>query len=180
MFQIVYVSAAVEPMSEDALQHLLQQSRDNNEALDLTGLLLYKNERFMQALEGPREHVESIYHEYICRDDRHEGIVQLMGRSVEGRDFPDWTMGFRTEGGLDPVDERAFTPFIDSNFQPTHFTDNLSVAHQMLIDFRGTSPIDGETQETLDERQEAIDRAQSELDEAQENLDERRAKLDER
>jgi hypothetical protein len=179
MFQIVYVSAATREMSDNDLAALLRQSRDNNEALGLTGMLLYKNQRFMQALEGERDNVETIYYEHICRDDRHEGVVQLMGREVESRDFPDWTMGFRTSGSLDPVDERAFTPFIDPEFTPSHFTDNLSSAHQMLLDFRDVPPED-ETQQIIDERQETIDRAQKRVDEAQRQLDERQEAFDER
>jgi hypothetical protein len=90
-------------------------------------MLLYKNQRFMQVLEGEREDIEEIYYERICKDDRHEGVVQLMGRPTEERDFPDWSMGFRAGGSLDPADERAFIPFADLNFTPTHFTDNLRV-----------------------------------------------------
>jgi len=179
MFQIVYVSAAVEPMSEEDLQFLLRQSRDNNDALGLTGMLLYKKQRFMQVLEGERDAVETIYHDHICEDDRHEGLVQLMGRTVEERAFPDWSMGFRTEGGLEPLDQRTFTPFIDPDFTPSYFTDNLSVAHQMLLDFR-SSPLaapdedDGASGKRFEARQQAIDRAQERLDEAQRRLDERR------
>lgn len=179
MFQIVYVSAAVDPMDDDDLAFLLRQARENNDTLGLTGMLLYKNQRFMQALEGERHAVETIYYDHICHDNRHEGVVQLMGREIEDRDFSDWTMGFRTEGGLDPVDERAFTPFVDPEFTPSHFTDNLSSAHQMLLDFRDVPPED-ETQETIDERQQTIDRAQRRLDEAQRRLDERQQALDER
>lgn len=40
MFRIVYVSAAVEPMEEDARTFLLRQSRENNEVLGRTGMLL--------------------------------------------------------------------------------------------------------------------------------------------
>ena len=102
MFQIVYVSAAVDPMDDDDLAFLLRQARENNDTLGLTGMLLYKNQRFMQALEGERNAVETIYYDHICHDNRHEGVVQLMGREIEDRDFSDWTMGFRTEGGSTP------------------------------------------------------------------------------
>ena len=44
-------------MCDDGLPFRLQQSCSNNDAHGITGMLLYKNQPFMQALEG--EHVYS-------------------------------------------------------------------------------------------------------------------------
>jgi hypothetical protein len=48
---IVYSSSAVKPFSEEELVALLQQSRQNNERLAITGMLLYKDLGFMQVIE---------------------------------------------------------------------------------------------------------------------------------
>jgi hypothetical protein len=53
MLSLVYASSAKQLFSEEDLTALLQQSRDNNTRLGLSGLLLYKDGNFMQVLERP-------------------------------------------------------------------------------------------------------------------------------
>ena len=67
----------------------------------------------MQALEGDHDEVREIY-DRILNDDRHFGVVQILGENIEQRAFPDWAMNyFRVDdpgGGTmviqrdDPVD----------------------------------------------------------------------------
>lgn len=142
LYQIAYVSAAAEPIDQVALKTLVRQSRKNNEERDITGLLLYKNGHFMQVLEGPKEEVKRVY-AAIAEDDRHEGIVQLLGREIEERDFPGWSLAFKTEGGVEPINVQSFTPFMGEDFEPKHFTDDLSFAHQLLLDFKRTDAFSG-------------------------------------
>ena len=54
MIQISYLSRASEAMSAEALLALLMQSRKNNVARNLTGMLLYGNGTFLQVIEGDR------------------------------------------------------------------------------------------------------------------------------
>ena len=54
MFYTVYVSSAVDLFSDEELLKLLDVSRKNNQALDVTGMLLYKGGNFMQFLEGEK------------------------------------------------------------------------------------------------------------------------------
>ena len=49
---VVYVSTASEPMDDEDLAELLAQSRERNARNDITGMLLYKDSRFIQLLEG--------------------------------------------------------------------------------------------------------------------------------
>src|SRR5688572_26300323 len=95
MLSVVYVSTAVAPFSDEALRALLEQSRTNNARLGLSGLLLYEDGQFMQALEGPDEAVRGLY-EIIGRDPRHENVRALMVEPITERQFPDWAMGFQT------------------------------------------------------------------------------------
>ncbi|MBA3651724.1 MAG: BLUF domain-containing protein [Chthoniobacterales bacterium] len=50
----IYVSFATHPFTQDELVELLQVSRKNNTAVGLTGILLYKEGKLMQLLEGAR------------------------------------------------------------------------------------------------------------------------------
>jgi hypothetical protein len=94
MLSVVYVSTAAVPFSEEALSALLERSQANNARLGLTGILLYKDGQFMQALEGEEDTVRGLY-AVIAADPRHGGVRTLLEEQVPVRQFPDWTMGFR-------------------------------------------------------------------------------------
>src|SRR5687767_6279847 len=94
MFHLVYVSSAINLFNSDELKDLLEISRRNNSALDITGMLLYRDGNFIQALEGDEQAVRALF-EKISRDPRHKGIVTLVQGETPEREFPDWSMGFR-------------------------------------------------------------------------------------
>ena len=77
MFFLVYVSMAQEKMSKEDLLDILAQSREANAKAGITGMLLYKDGNFMQALEGEETAVRALYAR-ICRDPRHRGILTLV------------------------------------------------------------------------------------------------------
>lgn len=54
MYHLIYTSYAIEPFDEAKLIELLKKARENNRLLDITGMLLYVNGKFMQVLEGKR------------------------------------------------------------------------------------------------------------------------------
>ena len=93
MFYLIYVSSAVKLMEGDALQSLLEQSRDDNRRLEITGMLLYKGGNFMQMLEGEKRTVLDLY-ERIKKDDRHKCVVRIMMGYEANRSFDHWSMGF--------------------------------------------------------------------------------------
>jgi hypothetical protein len=102
---IVYVSSATHLFSQQELFALLEVSRRNNTARDVSGLLLHIGGNFMQALEGPDNAVDDLYHR-IGADPRHNHISTILRVPVAERQFPDWAMGFREIGEL-PADEQA-------------------------------------------------------------------------
>ncbi|WP_414662840.1 BLUF domain-containing protein [Horticoccus sp. 23ND18S-11] len=94
LFHLVYVSSAVAPFSEADLLALLEHSRTNNARCGVTGLLLYHEGNFMQALEGPEPAVRSL-HARIVTDPRHYGCITLIQGAIAARSFAGWSMGFR-------------------------------------------------------------------------------------
>ena len=120
MFQLVYISSASQPFSEDDLVALLTQARQNNTAHGLTGMLLYKDGNFMQALEGDEREVRAL-EARIAVDRRHQGMVTLTTGHSPQRQFSDWTMGFydliAPAGDLPP----GYTEFLDTPLQETAF-----------------------------------------------------------
>ncbi|WP_334148216.1 BLUF domain-containing protein [Microbacterium sp.] len=97
---LVYTSTASAPFRETALAHLLEESRERNAAQDITGMLLYRDERFIQVLEGSASAVRRLA-ETIRRDQRHHGMRVLLEEPLDARRFADWTMGYRTLQDID-------------------------------------------------------------------------------
>jgi hypothetical protein len=94
MFQLVYASTATRAFTDGELFDMLGQFRERNTRLGITGLLLYKEGAFMQALEGDEATVCSLY-DVIRGDERHRNVATLLAIPVPQRQFPDWSMGFR-------------------------------------------------------------------------------------
>ena len=93
LIALVYVSASRELMSDEALDEILTVSRANNGSLGLTGMLLYYDGAFMQALEGPEQAVHQMVAR-ISRDPRHGGMITLLEEYIAERYFPEWSMGY--------------------------------------------------------------------------------------
>ena len=94
MLSTVYVSRSSYPFTDDDLANLLMTSRSNNARLGITGMLLHREGRFIQVLEGPEEAVRERL-AVIARDPRHTAVHTLVAERGEDRLFPAWTMGYR-------------------------------------------------------------------------------------
>src|ERR1700688_667864 len=94
MFHLVYASSALQPFTKPELQALLEQARQKNAKLGLTGMLLYKDGNFMQTLEGEKEAVTELV-STIERDARHKGVLVLSRGASEDRLFSNGSMGSR-------------------------------------------------------------------------------------
>ncbi len=132
---LIYVSFATGDLREPELTEILRKSRENNERDSLTGMLLYKDRRFMQVLEGEEAKVRTTY-ERILKDSRHRDVITLLEGELPERDFPDWSMGFKS---LDDQTARSlpgFSPFLEMKFSVFDFKSDPSRAHQLLRIFR--------------------------------------------
>ena len=94
-------------MSDAALDDILEKARQNNERLDITGMLLYSEGAFFQVLEGERETVWDLY-ETIGQDPRHYGLILMFKRQISKRDFPNWSMGFARKHSLTDLPSAFF------------------------------------------------------------------------
>jgi len=92
MLSLTYISTAATPFDTEQMAALLLQSRENNDRHGLTGMLLYKEGRFMQVLEGSSEEVRERY-AVISADPRHTGVRTLLDESIDQRRFGQWSMG---------------------------------------------------------------------------------------
>ncbi|MDQ6655101.1 MAG: BLUF domain-containing protein [Verrucomicrobiota bacterium] len=132
---LVYASIANEDFSPDQLIELLATSRRNNEASGLTGMLLYKDRRFLQVLEGNEEAVRATYAR-IERDPRHREIVLLLSEEEQEREFADWSMAFQDLDDATASQVPGFSPFLGTQLSPHEFQDDPSRARKLLRVFR--------------------------------------------
>lgn len=93
LHQLIYLSSAGGDFGTDDLDSILIASRKNNPAASVTGLLLFHDGCFFQALEGPVSEVRRVF-EIIRHDVRHSGIIILQDQPCAQRAFANWSMGY--------------------------------------------------------------------------------------
>ena len=74
MYQLLYISNAVNLMSNDELESLLGNARIKNHQLNITGMLVYLDGSFIQVLEGEKAVVKDSF-KNISKDPRHNNII---------------------------------------------------------------------------------------------------------
>ena len=132
--QVVYVSSAREKYSAARIRSLLEVSRRNNRRDGITGMLLYRSGNFIQAIEGPPDAIEDLM-ERLHRDPDHHGMIVMLDRMAEERDFKEWTMGFRDVSGISADSLPGAIDFWDN---PAGADPADSSAERLLEIFRAT------------------------------------------
>jgi len=108
---LVYVSNACYEMSDNDLLNILETARKSNKARNITGLLLYRDGFFIQALEGDFDKIGELF-EHICQDRRHANIVKLYHEPIEARKFSQWAMGFASPDFMKLKEIPGFSDFM--------------------------------------------------------------------
>jgi Sensors of blue-light using FAD len=135
LYFLVYVSAAVTWFSPSELRALLDSSRASNERAGITGMLLYKDGNFMQALEGEEAAVTSLKAR-IEVDRRHHGLVTICRGHAEARQFAQWSMAFvdlDAAAGEPPV---GYSRFMDLPLTDPSFAQAPNRCQELLSLFR--------------------------------------------
>lgn len=91
LYRMVYTSARRESCDQAAIDQILADSQKNNVELELTGLLIYTEDRFMQILEGPLGNIMQLYNK-INKDERHGGTRIRYCEPASERYFSNWHM----------------------------------------------------------------------------------------
>ena len=98
-----YLSQSKLDWTDDAIDQLLERSKQNNATRGITGAMIYANGYFMQLIEGPQIAVDELY-SAIEADPRHEVLSLLHNQEIKDRHFSDWAMEYRDS---DDLGERA-------------------------------------------------------------------------
>lgn len=132
LYQLVYLSSSSAQYSKEDLVNILEISRRNNTARDVTGLLLYHDGNIIQFLEGKEEAVSALY-DRIARDNRHKGVLPLLRRKIDRRDFGSWSMGFKNIRDDEKESLDGFNDLMNSLSSHTIADPTMSKQVQRLI-----------------------------------------------
>ena len=135
MFFLVYVSSAVRPFLSSELVDLLAQSHAHNTETGITGMLLYKDGNFMQAIEGEEEAVRTLYAK-IRRDPRHRGLLTLLQGPLAERQFPDWSMGFNDLNTAEALSTPGYSEFLNTPLTGAEFSSDPTRCQRLLMMFK--------------------------------------------
>lgn len=132
---LIYVSSTVKPFSRIELVELLARSRQNNERLGVSGMLLYKDGNVMQVLEGGEQNVHALYAR-IARDPRHTGLIVLLEGTMEARQFPNWSMAYRDLNDAEVLKTPAYSEFLNTPLTGAEFSSDPTRCQKLLQTFK--------------------------------------------
>jgi hypothetical protein len=130
--QLIYTSQATQLMDDDRLRTLLEECVKLNKLHEITGVLFYVNNRFIQCIEGKDEKIGQLASN-IKNDERNEYFVVLMDKTVESRSFPGWSMGFKTYSSEEFKKQPGYFNLSDSNA-----VDEMMNNNQFVLDIMTT------------------------------------------
>lgn len=135
LIRLLYISSATQKMSDEDLLNLLERCRINNSARNITGMLLYCNDTFIQVLEGEDSELDSLYN-CIRKDPRHTGASILERRVIKERQFPDWSMGFKKLTDADLSDVEGLNSFFEKDVGSDYFIHEQNIVTLLMQHFK--------------------------------------------
>lgn len=92
--QLVYVSNRKSNCTEAEIEKILSACKKNNPPLEVTGVLLYSDTKFIQMVEGEAKVITGLY-DKIKLDNRHSNAMMISYGPIKEKSFPSWHMGAR-------------------------------------------------------------------------------------
>ena len=135
MIRLTYASTTNQEWSPEELLSLLKQSRTNNGAKNITGILLYSNGTFFQVLEGDEATVEDLY-KTIEKDPRHKNCTLIEKLNITERAFPYWSMGFEKIKPEELRKMEGLNNFFEHDFTPAGFASHKNIIGPLLTHLR--------------------------------------------
>ncbi len=89
---LVYVSNRKPNCTEEEIEKILESCKKNNPPLEITGVLLYSENKFIQLVEGEAKVIMDLY-EKIKKDSRHTNPMMISYGPIKEKSFPSWHMG---------------------------------------------------------------------------------------
>lgn len=135
LISLVYVSRSKHLMSDEELKDILQVARKKNAALNVTGMLLYRDDGyFVQVLEGEESAVMNLY-DAIKKDERHHYVLTVSKTDIAERSFANWSMGFNKLTHQSIANLQGFVDFMTQELNEHFVKENGTRAIELLKSF---------------------------------------------
>lgn len=134
LVRLLYVSRPVGPVTTTVTTSILETSQANNKKANITGILCQGAGLWLQALEGERSQVNSLYSR-IMLDRKHQNLEILSMQEIKQRQFAQWSMALVHLDKDDPMVKMAhpeFDPYSASA------DDAMSLLYELI---KSSSPI---------------------------------------
>ncbi|WP_300427557.1 BLUF domain-containing protein [uncultured Thalassolituus sp.] len=130
LVRLTYMSRATRDMSLQDIQDILQVARENNQGINICGMLCYDQRYFLQTLEGERDQVNELFLE-IAEDPRHDDVVIVGYEYIPATTFGSWDMGFAPASDqfyqlLNKLGQNTFNPADMTPEQAVSFLTGLA------------------------------------------------------
>jgi hypothetical protein len=129
--RILYASTATDQFKPKDIEDILNKARQENSKLDITGMLCFSSNFFMQCIEASRANVNKLYHK-VLNDKRHSNIILLNYQEISERDFGNWSMSYIPDTSLTTSINLKFSE--NSIFDPYQMSGES--AHKMMLELR--------------------------------------------
>jgi hypothetical protein len=105
VYRLLYLSHLASRRDFSVVARILHVSRERNQQLGITGVLVFDGARFCQLIEGPRPQIVSLA-QRIQADPRHTGYrVLFEGEDDSARLLPRWRTGYCEPDALDVLED---------------------------------------------------------------------------
>ena len=122
---LIYASQESHELDSKYLKRLLVKARAKNSKRNITGMLIYKEHEFIQALEGDEEEVDKLY-SIIKTDPNHKNLTILSNKRIVERSFSAWSMGFSAITNDEIKDIDGFVELDQISFLSEAFRQNAT------------------------------------------------------
>lgn len=134
LIHLIYISTASKEIDDSDLDSILEASVRHNTSNDVTGLLLFVGNRFIQVLEGQEVAIIETL-ERITKDPRHTDLVVLERTAIPSRSFDRWSMGFHSLTSDEINSKPGFVAFLEPDFDASSIGAKQGIALRMLREF---------------------------------------------
>jgi len=123
LYNLIYSSVLTPGVTKDDLKKILIVGQLKNAALNVSGVVCFNANFFLQILEGEKDAVEAIYAK-IVKDTRHRNLKVITQGTLKQRNFAGWSMLF--------IGDDTFAPSSMAPSQALKFMIDLTQRHSQV------------------------------------------------
>lgn len=131
LIRLIYSSIKANDVESSEIERILEVAKVSNKKQNITGMLCFNRNYFLQVLEGERSKVCELYAK-IANDKRHTHLVIYHLVEVNQREFHDWSMGYVPESSL--TAHEILKHASSTEFNPTEMSAQSIL--QMMLSLR--------------------------------------------